>query len=793
MLRVTPLYGSQYNDSGEAEAPTCTLIEFSHCRCLLNLGYHPQYWSSSSSNSRNTTKDVQSNEKKLVKKNKLNPITVPLHDCVLLMNSTWQCIGSLPMYYEYMQELYHNGTISTIPPIYATYPTIKMGQMTLYEYHATLAYDGIHPLPYTLSSIDNVVASILPIKFNQHIYISPSFTSSYSSNTTDDDNNNNSNQTSATKQPKVQGQQLSITAHRAGYVVGGAYYALQRLMDETIVIYTDSTYHMSKELHLEACTLLQTTASVSSASTSISVLPDVLITRPGGPSFRQFRALYTNQNSSNSNNGSITKHQQNQDGMKHKKNTASVLQQPLVQQAERNLIESIMAVLRRDGNVLIPTDTSGRVLELLLLLHNEWDKHKYASSYNLICYSYMGHQVIEYAKSQLEWMGHHCNLQFADHGLHPYRFATATSSSTSSFGSGRQLQKHTIYFCTSLQELNTILEDTNQNPSCILASGLSLEGGPSRDVLLKFADNPDNAILFTDSSQSYLRQTFYSATTSTTTDDNDTVGRATNMTATSASITTTTLEGTTPNGSTVSYLGISANDELKSSGHHPGDTTNAPGTFVDSTHTMNDATITTVPNPTSKTKISSSTNPSTIPTMVDPTENDMTENDDNNDDVTDIGEALDLQESKSVWTTAGQLLQAWAMAKATGTEMADSVIIDVNVPIRTTLSGMELKVFLEQEESKRQAYRKAAEKRAMLAQVELAKGQLHLGEDDVVPPSTTSSMSTDIATSTTTKATSGVSSSSSTAVASRGRPKKTSRFDSTLFLKFSKPLYSTFC
>ena len=39
---------------------------------------------------------------------------------------------------------------------------------------------------------------------------------------------------------------------------------------------------------------------------------------------------------------------------------------------ERALLEATLGALRSEGNVLIPTDTVGRVLELLLVLDSYW-------------------------------------------------------------------------------------------------------------------------------------------------------------------------------------------------------------------------------------------------------------------------------------------------------------------------------------------------------------------------------------------------------------------------------------
>ena len=42
------------------------------------------------------------------------------------------------------------------------------------------------------------------------------------------------------------------------------------------------------------------------------------------------------------------------------------------------MLGSIMHTLRSDGNVLMPVDTAGRVLELILLLEHHWATERWA-------------------------------------------------------------------------------------------------------------------------------------------------------------------------------------------------------------------------------------------------------------------------------------------------------------------------------------------------------------------------------------------------------------------------------
>ena len=54
------------------------------------------------------------------------------------------------------------------------------------------------------------------------------------------------------------------------------------------------------------------------------------------------------------------------------------------------------------GNVLVPVDAAGRVLELLLVLEAAWAGAR--PGYGLALLSPMAFNALEFAKSQLEWM-----------------------------------------------------------------------------------------------------------------------------------------------------------------------------------------------------------------------------------------------------------------------------------------------------------------------------------------------------------------------------------------------------
>jgi cleavage and polyadenylation specificity factor subunit 2 len=496
-----------------------------------------------------------------------------------------------------------------------------MGQMSLYDYHANLSLDGGHP-PYTLQDMDDAFATLQTIKYAQTLLL-----------------------------PTKEKPRLSITAHRAGHVVGGAFYVLQRLQDETSVVIT-STYHIAKELHLDSSTLLQYGAT-----------PDVLVTRPGGPAMPLLSQLYH----------------------------AKKLKLPLVTQSQRTLVEHILSVLRRDGNVLLPVDASGRVLELVLLLSQHWERHRLQGTYNLVWLGSMVGNTIDYCRSQLEWMASALGNQFDSPGRgHPYALKS-------------------VQLCTSVADLETIM--ANGNPTCVLANGPSLDHGPARDLLLKWADNDNHAILFTDSSHCHERP-----------------WRLRKREQTSA--------GTRPINQEDTGV-VNANGKNNMSGANP------------------------------------------IPISV--ATSAPAEHQEESQEDADIGTAI-LEEEASAYTTSYQLLRHWCQAKMEDREMEDSVEVDMLVPRRTPLAGQELKTFLEQEESARLSKRKQEEEQAMLREVELAKGRLRLGEEQQRQQNQVSIQDGSA------KNKFGNPKWSKSVL----RPNKKSRFDSSLFLKFSKPLHRMF-
>ena len=134
---------------------------------------------------------------------------------------------------------------------------------------------------------------------------------------------------------------LTITPHRAGRYVGACFWVLKRLQDETEVVCA-LNYNHAKERHLDACELPKYAGAA-----------DVLITRPGGPGGALGR-LYSS---------SVDRRK-------------PILQAQPWTKREGEFVDAIMSTLRLGGNVLVPVDASGRVIELLLLLSAHWKRQR---------------------------------------------------------------------------------------------------------------------------------------------------------------------------------------------------------------------------------------------------------------------------------------------------------------------------------------------------------------------------------------------------------------------------------
>lgn len=141
---------------------------------------------------------------------------------------------------------------------------------------------------------------------------------------------------------------------------------------------------------------------------------------------------------------------------------------------EEQLIRYIQETVRSGGNVLISLDTAGRALELAHLLERIWQEPSTGlQAYSLVLLNNFSYNVIEFAKSLVEWMSDKLMRQFEGQRNNPFAFRN-------------------LHLCHNLTELSRI-----QEPAVILASQPDLQCGFSRELFFTLSQNEKNTIIFT--------------------------------------------------------------------------------------------------------------------------------------------------------------------------------------------------------------------------------------------------------------------------------------------------------
>ncbi|XP_062199096.1 cleavage and polyadenylation specificity factor subunit 2 [Phragmites australis] len=145
-------------------------------------------------------------------------------------------------------------------------------------------------------------------------------------------------------------------------------------------------------------------------------------------------------------------------------------------QQDQDFIDSLVKVLAGGGSVLLPVDTAGRVLELLLILDKYWDQRRLV--YPIYFLTNVSTSTVDYVKSFLEWMGDQISKSFEYNRDNAFL-----------------LKKITLII--NKEEL----EKLGDAPKVVLASMASLEVGFSHDIFVDMANEARNLVLFTEKGQ----------------------------------------------------------------------------------------------------------------------------------------------------------------------------------------------------------------------------------------------------------------------------------------------------
>ena len=180
------------------------------------------------------------------------------------------------------------------------------------------------------------------------------------------------------------------------------------------------------------------------------------------------------------------------------------------------LLDMIRTAVQKGGTVLIPTDTSARVLELAYVLEHAWRREGsdsaiasplktaklYLASKNIAA-------TMRYARSMLEWMdesvvrefesesANTSNISNRQHKRGDSRQSTHQANSRQRSGqpSGPFEFQH-LKLVENRKRVEKLL--AAQGPKVILASDTSLDWGFSKDVFERIAAGPNNLIILTE-------------------------------------------------------------------------------------------------------------------------------------------------------------------------------------------------------------------------------------------------------------------------------------------------------
>ncbi|KAI5309348.1 hypothetical protein KEM55_003453, partial [Ascosphaera atra] len=255
---------------------------------------------------------------------------------------------------------------------------------------------------------------------------------------------------------------LTITAYDAGHTVGGTLWHIQHGM-ESIVYAVD--WNQTRENVVPGAAWFDVTAAGTSGTQVIEQLrkPTALVcSTKGGDTFAPSGGR---------------------------------------QRRDNVLLDMIRSATGKGGTVLIPTDTSARVLELAYVLEHAWreicagneDPMRETEVYLV---SKKAHGTMRLARSMLEWMDKAIVREFEANEGGDVGIGNESNSQKKGKTVGPFTFKH-----LRLVEHKTKLEKilASDKPKVILTSDTTLDWGYSRDVLQHIASGQDNLVLLTES------------------------------------------------------------------------------------------------------------------------------------------------------------------------------------------------------------------------------------------------------------------------------------------------------
>jgi len=161
------------------------------------------------------------------------------------------------------------------------------------------------------------------------------------------------------------------------------------------------------------------------------------------------------------------------------------------------LLGLVKDTIRNGGTVLIPTDSSARVLELAYLLEDAWQNDETLRRTMLCLASSTCGATMRYARSMLEWMEEGIVREFEEAAAKPNALQAGAGGQPGAAGGTGSTPfdfKH-VQLLERKSQVTKVL--SRSEPKVVLASDSSLEWGFGRQALRKIADDSRNLVILT--------------------------------------------------------------------------------------------------------------------------------------------------------------------------------------------------------------------------------------------------------------------------------------------------------
>ncbi|KAI0129079.1 beta-lactamase-like protein [Xylariales sp. AK1849] len=165
---------------------------------------------------------------------------------------------------------------------------------------------------------------------------------------------------------------------------------------------------------------------------------------------------------------------------------------PSLPKAKRDepLLDTIAGCVANGGTVLIPVDSSARVIELAYLMEHAWrqnaKKNERFHSAELYLAGRSIHSTMRYARSMLEWMDERIAQEFE-----------GVADGNSQGKSGGPFDFKHLKLLDRKGQVDKILTSPSDGGKVILASDSSLEWGFSKDAFKLLVQDPKNLLILT--------------------------------------------------------------------------------------------------------------------------------------------------------------------------------------------------------------------------------------------------------------------------------------------------------